>query len=55
VTAVVVPADPQAPPSLGALREAVVATLPPWCAPKRLELRDGLPATTLGKVRRQAL
>jgi O-succinylbenzoic acid--CoA ligase len=55
VTAVVVPTDPTAPPSLDALRAAVQEALPAWCAPKALELRDGLPRTALGKVRRRAL
>lgn len=55
VTAVVVPTDPAAPPSLDALRDAVKERLPAWCAPKALELRDDLPRTALGKVRRQAL
>jgi o-succinylbenzoate---CoA ligase len=55
VTAVVVAADPAAPPSLDALRGAVRDVLPPWCAPTRLELRDHLPRTPIGKVRRSAL
>jgi acyl-coenzyme A synthetase/AMP-(fatty) acid ligase len=37
------------------LRDAVAAVLPPWCAPKAMELRDSLPLTELGKVRRAAL
>ena len=52
VTAVVVPDG--APPTLEQLRDAV-ADLPRWCAPRRLELRDELPTTALGKVRRSAL
>ena len=52
VTAVVVP-DGE-PPTLDELREAV-ADLPRWWAPRRLELRDALPTTALGKVRRSAL
>jgi o-succinylbenzoate---CoA ligase len=52
VTAVVVP-DGE-PPTLDDLR-AATADLPPWWAPKRLELRAGLPRTTIGKVRRSAL
>jgi O-succinylbenzoic acid--CoA ligase len=55
VTAVVVPVDAARPPSLGALRAAVVDELAPWCAPKALELRPELPTTALGKVRRRAL
>lgn len=52
VTAVVVP-DGE-PPTIDDLR-AALADLPPWFAPKRLELRDELPRTSLGKVRRSAL
>jgi O-succinylbenzoic acid--CoA ligase len=55
VTAVVVPSDPGDPPSLDALRAGVKESLPAWCAPKALELRDGLPRTALGKVRRRDL
>ena len=55
VTAVVVPVDASAPPTLDALRAAVRATLPPWCAPRAVELRSALPKTALGKVRRSAL
>jgi O-succinylbenzoic acid--CoA ligase len=55
VTAVVVPSDPAAPPSLDDLRAAVRAVLPPWCAPRGLELRSDLPVTSLGKVRRAEL
>jgi O-succinylbenzoic acid--CoA ligase len=55
VTAVVVPRHPEAPPTLDALRGAVADRLPAWCAPKRLELRDELPLTALGKVRRHVV
>jgi O-succinylbenzoic acid--CoA ligase len=55
VTAVVVPADAARPPSLDEVRAAVQATLPPWCAPRALELRSELPRTALGKVRRAEL
>lgn len=55
VTAVVVPVDPAAPPTLDALRGAVADQLAPWCAPKALELRDALPVTALGKVQRNRL
>jgi len=55
VTAVVVPSDPHAPPSLEDLCAAVGAVLPPWSAPRRLELRHDLPVTSLGKVRRADL
>jgi len=55
VTAVVVPADPDAPPTLDELRDHVRAQLPPWCAPRRLELVARLPRTALGKVVRSEL
>ena len=55
VTAVVVPADPAAPPTLDPLRAAVKEQLAPYCAPHRLELVGSLPRTALGKVRRGAL
>jgi O-succinylbenzoic acid--CoA ligase len=54
VTAVVVPADPAAPPSLDALRDHVRATLPAFCAPRRLELAAALPRTASGKLKREA-
>ncbi len=52
VTAVVVPSDPTRPPTLDELRARVREHLAPWCAPRRLELVDSLPRTSLGKVRR---
>jgi O-succinylbenzoic acid--CoA ligase len=57
VVAFVVPeADPPDPDLLlGALRDAVKAELPPWCAPKELVLVAALPRTALGKVRRGEL
>lgn len=55
VTAVVVPSDPHDPPTLDQLREEVKVVLPGYCAPRRLELVDALPRTSLGKIRRQAL
>lgn len=55
VTAVVVPTDPNHPPTLDALRAAIADELPAWCAPKALEFRDALPTTALGKVRRHLL
>jgi O-succinylbenzoic acid--CoA ligase len=55
VTAIVVPVDAATPPTLEELRDAVRADLPPWCAPKTIELVGHLPRTTLGKVRRSAL
>jgi O-succinylbenzoic acid--CoA ligase len=54
VTAVVVPSRP-APPTLDALRDAVKAVLPAYCAPRRLVLVESIPRTALGKVRRPEL
>lgn len=55
VTAVVVPADPDRPPTVDDLREHVRRTLPAYAAPKRIELVDALPRTASGKVRRVEL
>ncbi len=55
VTAVVVPTEDGAPPSLDALRDQVKATLPAFCAPRRLEIVASLPKTALGKVRRHEI
>ncbi|CAB4324454.1 MAG: AMP-binding protein [Actinobacteria bacterium] len=55
VTAVVVPSDPAAPPSLDELRDAIRQSLPAFCAPRALELRKELPRTALGKVERRSL
>lgn len=55
VTAVLVPKDPSAPPTLDALREEAKRTLPSWYAPTALELVGELPRTSLGKIRRAAL
>ena len=55
VTAVVVPADPDAPPLLDELRDAVGHHLPRYAAPRSLELVGSLPRTSLGKVRRHQL
>lgn len=52
VTAVVVPGAPASPPELEALREAVKAHLPAYCAPRALELVAELPQTPLGKTQR---
>ena len=54
VVALVVP-EAAGPPTLDAIRAAVRAALPPWAAPKELELVTELPTTALGKVRRSAL
>ena len=55
MVAVVVPADPAAPPTLDALRAHAKDHLPAYAAPTVLELVDALPRTSLGKVRRSAL
>lgn len=55
VTALVVPEDPTAPPSLDQLRGAVKAVLPAYCAPRQIELVAALPRTALGKLRRAEL
>jgi O-succinylbenzoic acid--CoA ligase len=55
VVAVVVPADPAAPPGLGALRDLAKELLPAAAAPRELRLADSLPRTSLGKIARGAL
>jgi o-succinylbenzoate---CoA ligase len=55
VVAIAVAADPDAPPTLDELREAVKAELPAYCAPRSLEVVAGLPKTPLGKVERRKL
>ncbi len=55
VVAVVVPADPSAPPTLAELRDRVRSRLPVAAAPKELELVDVLPRTSLGKIARHRL
>ena len=53
VVAVVVPAGEA--PTLDALRAAARAVVPPWAAPKELQLVTSLPRTALGKLRRRAV
>lgn len=55
VVAAVVPRDPAAPPTLEELRDHVAAVLGRHRAPRELVIRDGLPRTALGKLRRGAL
>lgn len=55
VVAVVEAAPGEVPPTLDAARAAVKEVLPPWCAPRALELVRTLPRTPSGKVRRAAL
>lgn len=55
VVAVVVAADPAAPPTLEEIRAAVKAQLPAYAAPHEVELRAALPRTPIGKVHYQEL
>lgn len=55
VTAIVVPSDRAAPPTLDELRDWVKQTLPAYAAPTKLEVTDALPRTASGKVRRDRL
>lgn len=55
VTAVVVPADPDAPPSLDELRAHVRAVLPAAAAPRELELVARIPLLASGKPDRRLL
>lgn len=55
VVALVVPADPAAPPSLDALREAVKRDLAAYAAPRELRVVDTLPRTGSGKVARSRI
>jgi O-succinylbenzoic acid--CoA ligase len=55
VTAVIVPADPQAPPALGDLRAHVRDELPPYAAPRALILVPRIPLLPTGKPDRAAL
>ena len=53
VVAIVVAADPQAPPSLEAVSAHVARELAPYAAPKELEIVEGIPRTAVGKPRRR--
>ena len=55
VVAWVVPADPDQPPSLEAVREHVKQTMPSYAAPKSVVIVDQLPRTAIGKVQRTQL
>jgi len=55
VVAVVELATGGVPPTLEAARAAVKEVLPPWCAPRALEVVAALPRTSSGKVRRTAV
>lgn len=53
VVAVFEPEPGQPPPTLADARAAVKEALPPWCAPRAVEVEAALPRTSSGKVRRQ--
>ncbi|WP_345555678.1 AMP-binding protein [Streptomonospora halophila] len=55
VTAVVVPADPAAPPGLEEVRTWVGARMPRYAAPHEVEIRTSLPQLTSGKTDLAAL
>jgi o-succinylbenzoate---CoA ligase len=55
VVAVVVPTDPNRPPTLDDVRGWVKAELHPFAAPRELVVTGRLPRTPLGKVERRAL
>jgi o-succinylbenzoate---CoA ligase len=55
VTAVVVPADPAAPPRLDALRAHVRGVLPAYAAPGALVLAEEIPMLPSGKADKEAL
>ena len=55
VVAVVVPADPDAPPRLDDLRSWVKQRRPAFCAPREVVLTHRLPRTPAGKVARDRL
>jgi malonyl-CoA/methylmalonyl-CoA synthetase len=55
VVAFVVPAHPDAPPSLDELRDHAARTVARFKAPRELVLVNVLPRTASGKVRRAAL
>ena len=55
VVALVVAADPAAPPTLDAVRAAVRQELPAYAAPRELRLVDALPRTGSGKLARADL
>ncbi len=55
VVAVIEPSTGGPPPALDALRAAVKEVLPPWFAPRAVELVQVLPRTPSGKIRRTEL
>jgi len=55
VCALVVPADPSAPPRLGDVRDWVRSRLPVAAAPRELRVVGTLPRTSLGKLARRTL
>ncbi|HVC25979.1 MAG TPA: AMP-binding protein [Acidimicrobiales bacterium] len=55
VVAYVVPVEQAAPPTLAALRAAVLDAIGPWAAPRELVLANTLPRTAIGKLKRSSL
>ena len=55
LVAMVVPVRASRPPRLEDLRAVVKDVLPPWCAPKVVEIVPSLPRTNLGKLQRSRL
>ncbi len=55
VVALIVPTDPDHPPTLDTVRSYVKAELPAFAAPRAVEVVAALPRTLLGKVQRHAL
>lgn len=55
VVAVIEPVPAGSAPTLAAARDAVKQVLPPWCAPRTVEVVATLPRTPSGKVRRRGL
>lgn len=55
VVALVVPNDPDHPPTLDEIREFVKSQAPSYTAPKQIEIVDSIPRTAIGKIRRAGL
>jgi O-succinylbenzoic acid--CoA ligase len=55
VTALIVPADVSEPPSLEALRAFCAKRIAKFKAPRALEIRQALPRTSTGKIKRGKL
>ncbi|MEO5679253.1 MAG: AMP-binding protein [Acidimicrobiales bacterium] len=55
VVALIEPIPGLSPPDLAAVRAAVKEALPPWCAPRSMQVVRALPRTPSGKVARREL